>query len=128
MGARTAVGCHFKGRPSLRVKIAVASVILACGAMLPMLSQAGGLVVRVGVGVPVPVVVAPPAPVVEVVPVAPAVGYVWTPGYWAWGAAAYVWRPGRYVLPPYAGAAWVPGLWGVRGGGYVWAGDHWRHR
>jgi len=65
-----------------------------------------GLDVRIGIGVPV----APPAMVYEPVPPAPAVGYVWTPGYWGWNHDRYVWIRGRYVYGR-PGYAWVPDRW-----------------
>ena len=71
--------------------------------------------------------VAPPAPLVEVVPVRPVVGYqVWRPGYWSWTGARYVWVPGVYVTPPRPRAAWVPGRWVAGRRGWVWVGGHWR--
>jgi len=71
--------------------------------------------------------VSPPAPRVEAVPALPVAGYyVWTPGYWRWDGARYVWIPGIYVAPPHAGAVWVPGHWVAGRRGWVWAGGHWR--
>lgn len=71
--------------------------------------------------------VAPPAPLVEVVPALPVGGYrVWQPGYWSWSGARYVWVPGVYVAPPRPRAAWVPGRWVAGRRGWVWVGGHWR--
>ena len=39
-------------------------------------------------------------------------GYIWTPGYWAYGPEGYYWVPGTWVLAPYVGALWTPGYWG----------------
>jgi len=70
---------------------------------------------------------APPAPQVEVVPVAPGPEYAWTPGYWSIGVGGrWVWIGGRYVVRPRAHAIWVGGHWARRGRGYVWIGGHWR--
>ena len=33
-------------------------------------------------------------------PPPPADGYIWTPGYWAWGPAGYYWVPGAWVSRP----------------------------
>jgi hypothetical protein len=77
-------------------------------------------------GVAVFVGVAPPAPLVQVVPVAPRVGYVWTPGYWSWNGFRYVWIGGAYVVPPRPAAVWVPGRWYGGPRGWAWAGGHWR--
>src|SRR5574340_92840 len=46
---------------------------------------------------PGPVVaVAPPAPVPEVIGVAPGPGYFWIGGWWNWGGGHYDWHPGRW--------------------------------
>jgi hypothetical protein len=58
-------------------------------------------------------------------PPAPDDGYIWTPGYWAWGAYGYYWVPGVWVEPPYMGALWTPGYWRVWGGRYMWYPGHW---
>ena len=41
---------------------------------------------------------------------------MWTPGYWAWGAAGDYWVPGVWVRPPMVGVLWTPGYWGFVGG------------
>lgn len=58
-------------------------------------------------------------------PPAPADGYIWTPGYWAWGPEGYYWVPGAWVEPPYAGALWTPGYWGFYGGRYGFYPGRW---
>ena len=70
--------------------------------------------------------VAPPAPIVEVRPVAPGPRYVWRGGYYRWYHGRYVWAHGYWVLPPHPGGAWVPGHWDARPGGWVWIPGHWR--
>jgi hypothetical protein len=40
--------------------------------------------------------IAPPPPVVEVVPV-PRVGFVWVPGFWDWRHGGHHWVAGHYV-------------------------------
>src|ERR1700739_990722 len=50
-------------------------------------------------------------------PPLPAMGYIWMPGYWAWGPDGYFWVPGTWVLPPRVGLLWTPGYWGWREGG-----------
>lgn len=58
----------------------------------------------------------------------PGDGYVWTPGYWAWGTTGYYWVPGAWVAPPYEGALWTPGYWGFYSDHYGWYPGHWgRH-
>jgi hypothetical protein len=58
-------------------------------------------------------------------PPCPADGYLWTPGYWAWGDAGYYWVPGTWVQPPRVGLLWTPGYWGFAGGVYVFHGGYW---
>jgi hypothetical protein len=58
-------------------------------------------------------------------PPAPADGYAWTPGYWAWGPTGYYWVPGVWVEPPYVGALWTPGYWGFYSGRYWFYPGHW---
>jgi hypothetical protein len=70
--------------------------------------------------------VGPPAPIVEVRPVAPGPRYVWVDGYHRWNGRAYAWVPGRWVVPPRARAVWVPGRWVHEKRGYYWVDGHWR--
>ena len=58
-------------------------------------------------------------------PPAPGDGYIWTPGYWAWGPDGYYWVPGAWVEPPYEAALWTPGYWGFYGGRYLFYPGHW---
>ena len=74
------------------------------------------------------ITIAPPALPVYVQPEIPAPGYIWTPGYWAYGPLGYYWVPGTWVLPPAAGLLWTPGYWGWRDGVYVWNGGYWGPR
>ncbi|NYF78475.1 YXWGXW repeat-containing protein [Granulicella arctica] len=68
---------------------------------------------------------APPALPVYVQPPLPAPGYLWTPGYWAYGDAGYYWVPGVWIQPPTPGFLWTPGYWGFAGGVYGWHGGYW---
>ncbi len=61
----------------------------------------------------------PPLPIYEQPPI-PGAGYIWTPGYWAWGDGGYYWVPGTWVLPPAIGLLWTPGYWGWSDGVYAW--------
>jgi WXXGXW repeat (2 copies) len=73
----------------------------------------------------VSITVAPPVlPVYEQPPI-PGPGYIWTPGYWAWGDDDYYWVPGTWVLPPAVGLLWTPGYWGWRDGIYAWNAGYW---
>lgn len=76
-------------------------------------------------GVFVSVNFAPPALPVYVQPPLPAPGYIWTPGYWAYGDAGYYWVPGVWVAPPRVGVLWTPGYWGFMGGVYAWHPGYW---
>jgi hypothetical protein len=91
-------------RKSAKAGVAVALVLAA----LTM----GGCVVtaRPAVYDGAVVTVAPPAPQVEVIGVAPAPGYVWFGGYWEWVGGRHVWRGGH---------------WGPGRPGYRWVGHHW---
>ena len=82
-----------------------------------------------------------PAPIVEVVPAAPAVGYAWVPGHWVWRGGAWFWVKGHYVtgavpaMPapvvevvparPLPGHFWVKGHYGWEGGRWVWHPGVW---
>src|ERR1700693_5503203 len=68
---------------------------------------------------------APPALPVYEQPVAPADGYLWTPGYWAYGDEGYFWVPGTWVMAPEVGLLWTPGYWGWGGEGYAWHAGYW---
>jgi hypothetical protein len=88
--------------------------------VLPVMSMAQ-------VGINISVNLAPPElPVYEQPPI-PAVGYLWTPGYWAWGddTQDYYWVPGTWVLVPQPGFLWTPGYWGRNGGAFVWNEGYW---
>ncbi len=71
------------------------------------------------------ITVAPPALPIYAQPAIPAPGYMWTPGYWAWGPAGYYWVPGTWVLPPAAGLLWTPGYWGWADGVFAWHAGYW---
>ena len=70
------------------------------------------------------VTVAPPEPRVEVVGVAPTVGWVWFPGYWEWSGGAHVWVSGHWG-PGRPGYHWVPHHWERYGGGWRMVRGHW---
>ena len=70
------------------------------------------------------VTVAPPAPQVEVVGVAPAPGYVWIGGYWNWAGGRHVWVPGRWEAGR-PGYHWVPHHWVAYRGGWRLDRGHW---
>jgi len=100
------------------LKSLVPALALATLPVLPAVSQAG---IAVGVSI----TVAPPALPVYVQPPLPAPGYIWSPGYWAYGDDGYYWVPGTWVLPPEPGLLWTPGYWGWVGGSYIWHVGYW---
>jgi hypothetical protein len=88
--------------------------------ILPALSMAQ-------VGVNISVNVPPPEiPVYEQPPI-PEDGYIWTPGYWAWGddIQDYYWVPGTWVPAPQPNYLWTPGYWGSQGGVFLWNAGYW---
>jgi len=76
-------------------------------------------------GVFVSVTVAPPVLPVYEQPPCPGDGYIWTPGYWAYGPDGYYWVPGTWVVPPTVGLLWTPGYWGWSEGVYLWHAGYW---
>jgi hypothetical protein len=66
----------------------------------------------------------PPLPVYEQPP-CPAEGYMWTPGYWAYGPYGYYWVPGSWVLAPTPGYLWTPPWWGWNGDGFAFHEGYW---
>jgi YXWGXW repeat-containing protein len=79
-------------------------------------------------GVLISVNIAPPMLPVYEQPPCPEPGWMWTPGYWAYGPDGYYWVPGSWVPAPYEGALWTPPFWGWSGGLYVFHPGYWgRH-
>jgi hypothetical protein len=68
----------------------------------------------------------PPLPVYEQ-PICPEDGYIWTPGYWAYGDDFddYYWVPGTWVLAPEVGFLWTPGYWGWGGESFIFYEGYW---
>ncbi len=79
-------------------------------------------------GVFISVGFAPPILPVYDQPPCPEPGWMWTPGYWAYGPEGYYWVPGTWVPAPYEGALWTPPYWGWQGGLYIFHPGYWgRH-
>ena len=76
-------------------------------------------------GVFVSVNIAPPVLPVYTQPACPGDGYIWTPGYWAYGPDGYFWVPGTWVVAPEPGFLWTPGYWGFNSGAYLWHAGYW---
>jgi hypothetical protein len=82
--------------------------------------------------VPAPVVVAPApvvpppvsAPVVEVVPACPMLGYIWVGGSWGWCNNRWVWTCGHWGRPSHGGWSYHGGYHGGSPGGHY--GGHGR--
>jgi len=92
--------------------LVLASVVLAISA-----SSFAGVFVSVNIAPPVlPVYTQPPCP---------GDGYIWTPGYWAYGPDGYFWVPGTWVVAPEPGLLWTPGYWGWNSGAYLWHAGYW---
>ncbi len=68
---------------------------------------------------------APPALPVYAQPICPGDGYIWTPGYWAYGPEGYFWVPGTWVRPPQIGYLWTPAYWGWGGNAYIFHAGYW---
>jgi len=89
--------------------------------MLVVLAMSAASFAQIGISINF----APPAlPVYEQPPV-PAEGYIWTPGYWAYGEDDYYWVPGTWVMAPQVGFLWTPGYWGWGNGGYAFNEGYW---
>jgi hypothetical protein len=73
----------------------------------------------------VAITIAPPALPVYEQPVCPGDGYLWTPGYWAWGDDGYFWVPGTWIEAPEVGFLWTPGYWGWGGASFIWNAGYW---
>ena len=69
--------------------------------------------------------IAPPELVAYSQPICPQEGFLWTPGYWAYGPEGYFWVPGTWVEPPTVGFLWTPGYWGFGNDAYLWNEGYW---
>ena len=100
-------------RKFLSMRLMLLALLLA---VIPASSYAGVLI-SVGFA-------PPPLPVYEQPP-CPEPGWMWTPGYWAYGPDGYYWVPGTWVPAPEPGLYWTPGYWGWSAGLYVWNPGYW---
>jgi len=99
--------------------LVVAAVMLAIPSAITAMPSASPS------GVIVAVNFAPPPLPVYVQPTCPGDGYIWVPGYWAYGDDDYYWVPGTWVLAPEPGLLWTPGYWGWSEGVYVFHEGYW---
>jgi hypothetical protein len=77
------------------------------------------------IGISVSIRIAPPELPVYEQPICPEDGYLWTPGYWAYGDGDYYWVPGTWVMAPEVGYLWTPGYWGGDGDDYIFHEGYW---
>jgi WXXGXW repeat (2 copies) len=98
--------------------LSVLSAILAASPVITASSPA-----RVNVAVSIRI--GPPVLPVYAQPICPEPGYIWAPGYWAYGDGGYFWVPGMWVLPPRVGLLWTPGYWAFDDGFYIWHAGYW---
>jgi hypothetical protein len=103
----------------MRTVLSIRWLLFTLGMLL--VSVASSAQVRVGVAV----TIAPPELPVYEQPICPGDGYLWTPGYWAYGDDGYFWVPGTWVVAPEVGFLWTPGYWGWGNGGYVFYDGYW---
>jgi WXXGXW repeat (2 copies) len=101
------------------MRLSSASRLLVFTLVVLMLSSAS--FAQIGISI----TIGPPPIPVYAQPVCPAPGYMWTPGYWAWGPYGYYWVPGTWVLPPAVGLLWTPGWWGWGGSAFIWHVGFW---
>jgi hypothetical protein len=101
----------------MRITFSICSLIFA----LIMSAISATSYAQIGVSV----TFAPPElPVYEQPPI-PGDGYIWTPGYWAYGDDDYYWVPGTWVMAPAPGLLWTPAYWGWNGNAYVFYDGYW---
>jgi hypothetical protein len=106
-------------RRMLRTTKCLGLILLACAVLAaPSLAAA-----QISVGLSIHI--GPPPLPVYVQPVCPAPGYIWTPGYWAYGPDGYFWVPGTWIVAPQVGFLWTPGYWGWGGGAYIFHAGYW---
>ena len=103
----------------------LSNVALALALALGLASAASTSPARAQVAIGVSVGIAPPPLPYYDQPPLPAPGYIWTPGYWAWGGYDYYWVPGTWVLPPEPGFLWTPAYWGWGDGVYLFHVGYW---
>lgn len=103
----------------MRASHFVLPILFATSALAAPNSSFGQVVIGVSI------TIAPPALPVYEQPAIPTEGYIWTPGYWAYGSEGYYWVPGTWVQPPSVGLLWTPGYWGWLGGVYVFNAGYW---
>jgi hypothetical protein len=69
--------------------------------------------------------VAPPPLRFETYGVAPGIGFVWTPGFYAYRGGSYAWTGGSWARPPSAGLGWIEPRYVTVGGRYTLQPGRW---
>ena len=103
----------------MRVARLICSLLLAVGLLTVPVQSRPQVVVGVSVRI------GPPALPVYEQPLCPGPGYLWVPGFWAYGPDGYFWVPGTWVEPPEAGLLWTPGYWAWDNDAYFWHDGYW---
>jgi hypothetical protein len=103
----------------MRFILSIRSLMFA----LVLLAISAASSAQIGVGISIRI--APPELPVYEQPIAPGDGYIWTPGYWAYGDDDYYWVPGTWVMAPEVGYLWTPGYWGWDNSGYLFHDGYW---
>jgi WXXGXW repeat (2 copies) len=103
----------------MRFILSIRSLLFA----LVLLAISAASSAQIGFGVSIRI--APPELPVYEQPMAPGDGYIWTPGYWAYGDDDYYWVPGTWVMAPEVGYLWTPGYWGWYDNGYRFHDGYW---
>jgi WXXGXW repeat (2 copies) len=101
----------------MRLFSSIHKVLIAATLLLAPAASFAGVFISVGI--------APPALPVYTQPLCPGDGYLWNPGYWAYGDVGYYWVPGVWVRPPQVGLLWTPGYWGWGGSAYIFHAGYW---
>ncbi len=103
----------------MRFILSIRSLMFA----LVLLAISAASSAQIGVGISIRI--APPELPVYEQPIAPGDGYIWTPGYWAYGDDDYYWVPGTWVMAPEVGYLWTPGYWGWGNNAYLFHEGYW---
>jgi WXXGXW repeat (2 copies) len=103
------------------VRLYVRWILIASMVLLGMAAQTFA---QIGISVSF----GPPALPVYEQPICPGDGYIWTPGYWAYGDGDYYWVPGTWVMAPQVGFLWTPGYWGWGGNAFFFHEGYWGPR
>jgi hypothetical protein len=105
---------------TMRFILSIRSLLFAL--VLLAISAASPAQIAVGISIRI----APPELPVYEQPICPEEGYIWTPGYWAYGDDdGYFWVPGTWVMAPEVGYLWTPGYWGWGDNAYFFHEGYW---